>query len=185
MRDRKVMLTPCYWNMITQISHETYKIYKINIKFIWQYFSREGMLQFYLKKDWEKVSYFISKKVFNDKNFINNLQIKLKQAEGRANKFLEKNKNLDYKNSIFKKLINTANIIKDLWLKYDCINVPVWYVGGDKFWKMVNNEINIPEQDFLFLTTPIEKTAVSKLEYELLKRARLVKNNKKYLSRQG
>lgn len=183
MRDRKVMLSPCYWNMISQTSFEVYKIYKTNLKFEWQHFKEGRCTQFYLNKNWKQASDFISKKILNDKNFIKKLLIKLKQGEGMINEFFKKNKKLDYKNLTFKELINTANKIKKLWLKYDCINVPVWYIGGDKFQKIVNDKLNIPEQNFLFLTTPIKKTAVSQLEYELLKYARLVKKNKKNIEK--
>ena len=64
------MLTPCYWNMISQTSFEVYEIYKTNLKFEWQYFKHGQVKQFYLKKDWEQAGDFVSKRIYEDKNFI-------------------------------------------------------------------------------------------------------------------
>jgi len=176
-------LTPCYWNIISQTSLRTKKIYNIGIKIIWQYFLKGNLIQFFSKKEWESAGDKIANKLYKDKNFVGSLEKKLNQAEKQINVFLEKNKNLDYSKLTFSELTNTANAIKNLWLDYDNINIPSWYIGGDKFRELIFKDLNIPEDEFLFLTTPTKKTAVSELEYKLLKCTKLIKDKKRNLEK--
>lgn len=178
MRNREVMMNPGYWNGIGHTSPKTRKIYGAALDMEWFAFNNGRGKSFFLKQDWEEKEKYISNKLFKNKKYFEEIKKETEKGISMAESFIDKLKKLDYSELDFKELINLLDEIKNVWLAYDVASVLSWYLGGDRFKELISAELNLPEKDFLVLTTPTEKTMVSKLEYDLCKYPLLVKNKK-------
>jgi len=175
------MLTACYWNGICQSSLLVKKIHRTRADIIWQVYKDGYLRQVHLKENWSRSGKTISRRLLNDKAYFSFLKKEIEKAEGRADLFRKKFCNEDLVKLSFKKLIVAAEKIKELWFDYDIINVPAWFWGGDQFRELVKKNLRIPEVEFLTLSTPVKKTFVSQLEFDLLSAAVLIKNKKSNL----
>lgn len=181
MRDRPHVLSPVYWNALSHTSFITRGIHGIDILKEWNIYKNGRMQSIFIKNDWDKVADIISKKLLKNKKYFRKLQEKLNGAGKRINLFFISFKKKNISKLRFNELVDLAHKIKELWLDYDMVNVPPWHMGGDKFKERIQNLLNLSHEDFLFLTTPLEKTSISKFEYDLLKYTNLVKESKKAL----
>jgi len=179
MRERKLMLSPVYWNVIYQTSSKTRRLYNVALNKVWMYFDRNGnQKSIYLKSDWEKKGKYIADKLLKDNSYFKKIKKSINQETFRVEEFLKRIKKIDLSKLDFKNLVSLANRIKNLCLNYDSANVFIWFLAGDEFQKKIYEIIKIPEKEFLLLITPEEQTAVSQLEYKLLKYANLIKKRR-------
>lgn len=177
-RDRLFMLAPAYWNAISHSSRFAKKIYGATLKFECHIFNTDGRMQVvFEKKNWDKTGYYISLNLFSNEKYFKKIEKKINQETNDSEKFLKEIKIIDFSKLSFRQLINLAKRIKKVWLDYDVANIFSWYVGGDKFKDKVEKYLRLSENDFLFLTTPTARTAISRLEYDLLKCSLRVKEN--------
>ncbi len=172
------MPSPVYWNAIYQTSLKTKKLYNTVLSKEWNYFNSGNMKSIFLKDDWVKKAEYIANKLL-DNNYFNRIENKVKKETQKITNFLKKEKNIDFSKLSFKELIKLANKIEKICLDYDTANVLAWFLAGDSFQEKIYNRLKISKEDFLVLVTPKERTAVSELEYKLLKYAL----NKKDLER--
>ncbi len=184
MRDRKrIGIAPLCWNPISHTSLAAKKLYKTGITIEWMV-SKDGRARtIFMKDNWSRVANIISEKLLKEKGYFERLQKRLKIEAIKMEKFLQRMKKENISKLRYNELINLANKIKKMWLDYDVINVYAWYIGGDEFKEKIDKLLNLSHEEFLFLTTPTEKTEVSKLEYELLKYTKLIKKGKSDLGK--
>ncbi len=166
MRERKYVLTPCYWNLISQTSPITAKIHGITSPVVWGIYSHGFMKQVYLQSDWEKVCEFISDRL-SDPNYLTSLQKLLAVAEEKALSLVSANKWSDLKKLSVSDLLSRATLVQKCWLEYDQINVPAWLWGADLFREKVRRSLGISEEDIALLTQPDQKTYVTSMELEV------------------
>jgi len=180
-RDRPHVLSPVYWTGISHSSFITKRIHGVNMTKELNVYKNGRMQSIFTKKEWDRTANFISNKLLRDIQYFKRLQEKMNRETERINLFFRDIKKENISKLNFRELVNLTHKIKKLWLDYDAVNVLPWYIGGDKFEERIHKLLKLPREDFLFLTTPREKTEVSKLEYDLLKYTKLVKEGKKAL----
>jgi len=178
IRKRQNMLTAGYWNGIYQTSPVIKKINGACFEKFWQVYEGGRLEQIHLKKNWDKVGKLVSQRLFRDKKYFLFLKKEIEKAEREAGYFSKKFNNQDLTKFSFKELIKATEQIKKLWFGYDVFNVPAWFWGGDRFRELVKKDLGVPEAEFLTLSTPIKKTFVSQLEFDLLSAVILIKNKK-------
>ncbi len=183
MRERKHLPSPVYWNIVYQTSLETKKIYDVTLSRGWFYFKSGGHKLIFLKDEWNKKGEYVANKLLKNNKYFRTIKNKINSEENKTGIFLKKIKNINLPKLTFKELINLGNSIKDRCLYYDSANVLAWFLAADKFQAKIRNLLNVPEKHFLILITPREKTAVSQLDYKLLKYAKLIKEKKKDLEK--
>jgi len=171
------MFNPVYWNLITQTSPITKNIYGVILTIEFNEYKSGRVRSIFLKNDWERVCNHIAKNMLN-KIYFDNIKKEIEKGAEETKKFLKEIKKINLSKLNFDELISLSKKIQKIWLIYDIPNVYSWFIGGDKFKEIVNNKLNLPNDIFLFLTTPIEKTFVSRLEFDLLKYTKLIKQNK-------
>ena len=178
LRERKHLPSPVYWNIVYQTSLKTKKLYDIVLSKGWFHFNSGSHKLIFLKNEWNKKGEYIANKLLKDSKYFKRIKRRVNLEKNKTERFLKKIKNINFSKLTFKELINLGNKIKDRCLSYDSANVLAWFLGADKFQEKIYSLLNIPKEDFLILITPEEKTAVSQLEYKLLKYAKLVKSKK-------
>ena len=183
MRERKHMPSPVYWNVIYQTSLETKKLYNTVLSRGWFYFYSGNHKLIVLKNDWNNKEEYIANRLLKNNKYFKKIENRVNLEKKKTKRFLIEAENVNFSKLTFKELINLGNRIKNRCLNYDSANVLAWFLGADKFQEKIYNLLNIPKEDFLILITPEEKTAVSQLEYKLLKYARLVMAKEKNLEK--
>lgn len=178
MRDRNIMLTPCYWNGVIQTSDKTEEIHGIKADFHWQLFLNGNMRQFYLKKTWDRVNKFTSQRLASDVKYFNFLKKAIPAKEKEADRFVKSFKRIDLAKLNFEELTEQAFAVQKTWLDYDHFNVMPWFWGGDLLLVKLKKETNIPEKDLLTLISNIE-SSVGQMEYDLAKAVLSKKNVEK------
>jgi phosphoenolpyruvate synthase/pyruvate phosphate dikinase len=176
IRKRQNMLTAGYWNGIYQTSPLIKKINGTRAEKMWQIYRGGHLEQIHSGKSWYKSGKVISQRLFRDKKYFLFLKKEIEKAERKAGYFSKKFNNQDLRKFSFKELIKATEQIKSLWFNYDVFNVPAWFWGGDRFRELVKKNLRVPEAKFLALSTPIKKTFVSQLEFDLLSAVVLIKN---------
>ena len=185
MRDRELMLTPGYWNSISHTSSRTKELYGVNMDVEWFAFANGRGRTIFLKKDWDKKEEYLAGKFLNNQLYFTRVKSMVESEIKKIEEFFIEIKNQNFSKFNIGELLWLAEKIKKLWLDYDEISVLGFFVGGDRFTKLVGEKLKLSQDDFLFLTTPVEKTAVSQFEYELLKYAKLIKEEKRNLEKSG
>lgn len=183
MRERKHLPSPVYWNIIYQTSLKTKKLYNIVLSKGWFYFYSGSHKLIFLKNDWENKGEYIANRLLKNNKYFKKIENRVNLEKDKTKRFLREVESVNFSKLTFEELINLGNRIKDRCLNYDSANVLAWFLGADKFQEKIYNLLDIPKEDFLILITPEEKTAVSQLEYKLLKYARLVKTKEKNLEK--
>lgn len=178
MRDRQLMFSPAYWNIIYQTSLNTKRLYNVTLSKEWVYFKSGNQKSIFLKDDWSKKAEYIANKLLEDNKYFKRIENRVNQEKKNLERFLKKVKGTDFLKLSFKKLVSLANKIKKMCLNYDTANVLAWFLAGDKFQEKLRVSLKIPQEDFLTLVTPEEKTALSQLEYELLRYSKLIKQKR-------
>jgi len=184
-RDRQATLAPNYWNGISQSSPLTKQIHGVTFSKVYSLYTYDAvhpvMLMFYQKKAWQRASDFVSQKLYHNRKYYNSVALQMSKAEKNINLFLKHISSQTLAHFSLTQIIKTACHIRDLWLAYDIPNVPTWYWGGDKFKELLYQNLQLPEKDFLLLTTPLTKTYASQLERDLL--AKTIKTNSQNIKR--
>lgn len=183
MRERKHLPSPVYWNIIYQTSLKTKMLYSAVLSKGWFHFNSGGHKLIVLKSDWNNKGEYIANRLLKDNRYFKKIENRVNLEKDKTKRFLMEVKSVNFSKLTFKELINLANKIKDRCLNYDSANVLAWFLGADKFQEKIYNLLDIPKEDFLILITLKEKTAVSQLEYKLLKYAKLVKAKEKNLQK--
>lgn len=178
MRDRQVFLSPNYWNGISQTHPLSIKHHGINPVVYLNLFDNGRMAAIYYKKMWDKAAKHIGHRLYNDRKYHQETKIKMRAREREAFQLIKNLKRIDLGKLTFENLLTWADKIFNAWLRYDMINVPPWFWGGDSFRSLVAKSINIPEDEFNVLTTPSKKTWASQMELDLLKYTSLIKKRK-------
>ncbi len=178
MRNRKGLLNPVYWNMIDQTSPLAKKLYGDIIRIQWQYFGNGQLKLIFPKKDWHRVANYIASRLIGQKGYFEKIEKRFDWATKKIDKFFIRAKKIDFSQLDNEELFALTEEIEKLCVDYNMANVPAWFMGGDKFLELLKNKINIPDDDFVFLVTPIIKTLVSQLDYDLLKYAKLIRQKK-------
>jgi phosphohistidine swiveling domain-containing protein len=180
LREREsLMISPCYWNGIVQSSLVCGKYYGKGLKNSWMLFdsfSRE--ISFYLKEEYETVALYTSKRMFNERTYFFRIEKIVKKKKEDILEFIDYIKNINFSALSFSEQIRLIKKIQKLFIAYDEASIQAWFVGGDYFREMLFKDLNIPENDFAILTTPVEKTKASQFEYEFVKILKLVKTKK-------
>lgn len=169
MRDRQNHLAPCYWNAVSETFHELEDYHGIRMPKYFIILDKGRHITVYERDDWKKCEDYFAGKLLNDKFLFQQAEEKTKKSAARINEFVDEffNKNLsDLKTPA---LYEFAFDIQKHWIDYDRLTVPFWFWGGDKFKAAIEEKLQLEKEDFLSLTTPPVKTAVSQMEYELLK----------------
>lgn len=179
VRDRRLYLAPNYWNGISQSHPITRKYHGTALGNFWQIYDNRGRTaQYYSKDRWLKVADFVGKKIYQDDKYFKRMARKMLVAEKLARATIRKLKKINFKKLNFKELTENAENIFRVWLNYDMVNVPLWFWGGDRFQKLVENSFNMSRGEFLILATPDIKTWASQMELDFLKYARLIKRGR-------
>lgn len=181
-RDRDNMLSPVYWNGESQASKDTKNIYNVNLSANWFTFKDGRSQAIYLMEDWEHIGDYVSSKMFFEKNYIKKIRKQLKIERREAVKTIKMLRKIDLSNLKFNNYLNYLKIIKDKWIKFNNANVLSWYVGGDKFGRLLADSVKLSAHDFLFLSTSIKKTAAGRIDEELINYAKLILENKKTIN---
>jgi len=176
LRERPHKLAPVYWNSISQTSSGAKKIHGVTFGLMWGWHHDGRQMQFYKKNEWDRLAKFLARRLSYDKKYFRLVRISLARSEIKVSRFLKNIRRRILTELSLEQLIELANLIKRHWIDYDQINVFPWYLGGDNFQIIIKNRLNISEEDFLFLSTPLKKTFATKLEEDLLKYARLIKS---------
>lgn len=173
LRDRAYMLSPVYWNNIIQTSPKLIRIYGKALSFSWTKFYKDknGVrrgVSFYPKNNFDFVARYIAKRIFADEKYF--LKIKEGAEKSRINiiEFIEEIEKKDFLKLGDQSLLSLAKKIQSRWIEYDLWTVPGWFIAGDKFKELAKNKLSLPDDDFLFLSDPLEKTHASKMEEEIL-----------------
>lgn len=167
-RNREMLITPASWNLITQTSPITKSIHGDVLQIERNILNNTRLNTVILQDDWDRVGNHIAEKLFTNENYFTNVSSQQDKAIQHIHDFLGEIKTYTISTFTTSQLLDLVTAIQERWLEYDMINVPPWFIGGDTFKNRVQEYLSIPEQDFLFLTTPEQKTFVSQLEQELL-----------------
>jgi hypothetical protein len=170
LRDREIVLTPLYWNTISQTSDKSKEIFGVNQQLIFSYLKDGRAKQIHVEKYWRSAGEYIANRYLKDKRFFEKIKNLLKDEGIKANKFILKIRKVEMSRLSVDELIKFTNNIQQSWLTYDEVNVPAWFWPTDYFAEKLKNELNIDSDDFLVFSTPDKLTYSSQLEVDLLKK---------------
>lgn len=177
LRDREVMLTPLYWNTVSQTSQKSKQLFGVNQQLLYSYFKNGRNIQIYLKKYWNRAGEHIANLYFENINFLKKIKKLVKVENEEINRFILVLKKNNLSKLLFIELVNSAKKIEQQWLAYDEINVPPWFWAGDYFSQKLKINLRTSQDEYLILTTPVVITYASQLDSDLLKKIKLVKSN--------
>lgn len=177
LRERESMLTPLYWNTVSQTSQKTKQFFGVNQRLLYGYFKNGRYIQIHLKKYWDIAGKHIASLYFDNISFFKKNKKLIKTENEKINKFILVFKENDLSNLSFIKLVELAKKIEQQWLAYDEINVPTWFWAGDYFSQKLKANLQINNDEYLILTTPTVMTYASQLDGDLLKKAKLVESS--------
>jgi hypothetical protein len=184
IRTRKASLSPAYWNVEARTSPMIKKIHGASIQKFWIAYHAQGKYRaFFLKREFDYVSSFFAQNLYNKKSYIPAIKRKERSCAKRISQLLQKLSNSFLEKKSFRELVHDALEIQRCWIEYDVITTPVWGIGGDAFFGKVFQELAIPLQDFQMLATPLARTYISELEYQLTRHAYQVFVKKRNLNR--
>lgn len=173
MRDRPSMLSPVYWNCIVQTSPEVKNLYGINTTYEWMKFYRKNgypyEASFYPKNNFDQIGRYVTGKILKDKKYFSRIEARAEEKKKAALAYLEKIEKENLENLKFQGLMREAKKIQKAWIDYDSCTVQMWFIAGDVIKETIKEKINIPEDDFVFLADPLEKTHTSRFDEVLVK----------------
>ena len=177
LRDREQLMTPAFWNAEGRTKKLAKQIHgKMPSVCYLVYLPNNRVRWLYLKKENDSVSKNISNKLYSDRNYFNRLKTNQKKAEKGIFALNKKIDAYNLENLEWGELASLVAEIKNMWLVYDIFNTPAWIFGADLLKEKIAQRLQIPEDDFLFLTTPLEKTETNKLDLEFLIFLQKIKN---------
>ena len=178
MRDRELMLTPLYWNNLSQTSQRSKDFFGVNQVLIYSHLKDGRDVQFHLSANWRRAEKIIADNYFNNQHFFDNLEIVLSQKAKAVDIFLKRLRRTNFQALSPNALVSWAADIQDSWLAYDGINVPAWFWGADEFSLRLQKLLPVSPAEYLIISTPDVNTYASRLEYDLLRKWSLVKTSK-------
>ncbi len=183
LRDRKAMLTPTIWNAEVQTSLKVKNFYGQSLTSTWIIFKQGRQISVYLKKEFEQVGKYIAARMFKYKVYFAKIEKRVIEDKNKIEKFLIEINKVDFSKQAFEQLLGQAELIKELWIKFDLANVYAWFIGGDQYKQILEKKLKLSENDFLTLATPLEKTYASQFENEYLKCLNKIRKNKSDLEK--
>lgn len=70
MRDRELMLTPLYWNTLSQTSKISKDFFGVSQGTIYSYLKEGRDIQIHLQANWQKAGKLITNNYFNNQSFL-------------------------------------------------------------------------------------------------------------------
>lgn len=178
MRDRELMLTPLYWNTLSQTSKISKDFFGVSQGTIYSYLKEGRDIQIHLQANWQKAGKLIADNYFKHQSFFSNLEVVLLQKAKSADIFLKRLRRVNFQALSPEALASLAADIQTAWLDYDEINVPAWFWVADEFSARLQKLLSVSPDEYLVLSTPDVNTYASRLEHDLLKKWLLVQASK-------
>lgn len=171
-RDRHGSLNPSYWNGIVQTGPDARRLNGVAFHRYYIVVIKQQMLTVIYRSEWEKSSRYVGDRLYASKAYWNKIQRAVERRRVEVELFLskERSKKVGSKLSI-PEIIEQAERVKDLWVQYDQANVPAWFIGGDRFSQLVEQEINAPDDVFKRLSLPLVPSFASALKHDLMRLA--------------
>lgn len=169
MRDREALPNPVYWNAIVQTSPLVKNIYGSTLKLEYNLFFDGRMRTVVLKKNWLRLGKLITNKIIKDKFFFNILKKRVVAKKRKIITFLKSLNHINFQKLPLTSLIDICGIIKNLFIDYDAVTVPAWFIAGDQLRSEVQKRLNLTVEEISILSLPTQPTFTTMLEKEVLK----------------
>lgn len=170
-RVREHMLTPVYWNAVLQTSQIAKSNYGKSLDTIYFLFSDGQMYAVFPKQEWNQLGEYIAERLVNEKDFFESIEERAKNAKQEIEFFLNLIKEKDLSKLAFKDLVDLAEKIYSLFMKYDAATVFAWFVAGDILKQKIGVSLDIFGDNLDIIALPEERTAVTQMEREIMKAA--------------
>lgn len=168
LRDRELMLTPDIWNAEVQTSPKLTKIYGRYLKYTWIIFNKGRAESTYLKKDWQAMAKYVALKMVKEKKYFKDIENQVARRRKKIKKFIKEIKRINLSKLTFNQLYKLAFNLKQVWTGFELANVSAWYLGGDYYLDLLEEKFRINRDELSVLTSPKEKTEVTKFEITYL-----------------
>jgi phosphohistidine swiveling domain-containing protein len=142
IRSRMQDPVPVYWNGLSETLPILEEIHSSRLRNAWQIFQNGKNNVFLNNEEFENSASVISKRIIDDRKYLENIFRQQKRAGERLVKIshiIKKDiQSIDNK----KILIEKYKEIMKSWIEFDQLNVTPWYIGAEKFNIFLKNELS-------------------------------------------
>jgi phosphoenolpyruvate synthase/pyruvate phosphate dikinase len=168
LRTRDRTLAPVYWNIVSQTSKLTEKIYNKKIGIEYNLFWGGKMKLAIPKNDWCQSGGFIAENLINRKRYFEDIEKKAKKAKLEILSFLKEYEEIDLDQLSFQDILSRLRKICSLCMKYDSASLLAWFVAGDLLKQRIGDQLRLSIDDLDIVAMPEVQTFVTQMEREVL-----------------
>lgn len=168
-RVRESMLTPVYWNAVLQTSQAVKKNYGKTLSVEYNFFFDGRVSAVIPKQEWNEAGEYIAERLINEVGYFENIEKKTDSAKQEIKSFLGTIKAKDLSKLSFQNLVDLAQEICSLFMRYDSASVFAWFVAGDILKQKIGVRLEIYGDDLDIIVLPDEQTVASQMERDILR----------------
>lgn len=158
VRSRKIYPFPGAWNYESETQDATKDLHGARIETVWLNWENGMFTAIYDEAEWNNVGKHIAKRMWDDPHYLKNIYATQKTVGGKAIKSAMEVIGLDLSKHSQLELLEHYKNLKRVWIGYDHINVPPWFIGGDFYQSMVldilKDKYNLSATEMETIITP-------------------------------
>ncbi|MEY2664684.1 MAG: hypothetical protein RIT04_492 [Candidatus Parcubacteria bacterium] len=133
VRSRKLYPFPGVWNYESETQDATEKLHGKRINTVWTVWKDGMFTAVYDQDEWDTVGMFIAKRMREDAAYLKTIYAQQKKVGEAAIATTREIIGYDFNKKSEKELIELYGKLKSVWIGYDHINTPPWFIGGDYY----------------------------------------------------